>query len=314
RTLIIAVSIPLSILTSLVLLGALGETINVMTLGGLALAVGILVDDATVTIENIDRRLQEGADLPTGILEGAAQIALPAFVSTLCICIVFLPMFFLTGVAKFLFVPLAEAVVFAMLASYVLSRTLVPRRAMYLVGARAGREPAAGAHERGFARVSAAFQAGFGTLRARYHSLLTRLVGRRRLFVPAFLGGCLMFLLLVPSLGRDFFPSVDGGQFKLHLRARMGTRIEETARLCDLVEQQIRRLIPPAELTGILDNVGLAYSGVNLSYSNSAPTGSADADILVSLAPVHRPTDDYVRRLRLHLPQRFPGVAFSFIP
>jgi multidrug efflux pump subunit AcrB len=312
-TLIIAISIPLSILTSLMVLGALGETINVMTLGGLALAVGILVDDATVTIENIDRNLGEGKDLHTGILDGAAQIAVPALVSTLSICIVFLPMFFLTGVARYLFVPLAEAVVFAMLASYVLSRTLVPTLAMYLLRARPHDE--AGAPPAGrFARLHERFQSWFERGRTGYRSLLSALVERRRVFVPAFLAGCLGFFILVPWLGRDFFPSVDSGQFKLHVRARTGIRIEETARLCDLVEASIRATIPKAELVGILDNIGLPTSGINLSYSNSAPIGSGDADILVSLAPGHRPTEEYVHQLRLKLAREFPGVTFAFLP
>ena len=313
-TLIIAVSIPLSILTSLVVLGALGETINVMTLGGLALAVGILVDDATVTIENIDRNLEEGKDLSTGILDGAAQIAVPALVSTLSICIVFIPMFFLTGVARYLFVPLAEAVVFAMLASYVLSRTLVPTLAMYLLRARRPGDETGGPPAGRFSRLHARFQSGFERVRTGYRSLLSRLVERRRVFVPAFLAGCLAFFILVPWLGRDFFPSVDSGQFKLHARARTGIRIEETARLCDLVEASIRRTIPRAELVGMLDNIGLPTSGINLSYSNSAPIGSGDADILVSLAPGHRPTEEYVHRLRLKLAREFPGVTFSFLP
>jgi multidrug efflux pump subunit AcrB len=286
-----------------------------MTLGGLALAVGILVDDATVTIENIERNFEEGKDLLTGILDGAAQIALPALVSTLCICIVFIPMFFLTGVARYLFVPLAEAVVFAMLASYVLSRTLVPTLAMYLLRPRRHGEeaaPAVPAHR--FARLHAAFEAGFENVRMSYRSLLSRVIQRRRVFVPAFVLGCLSFLALVPWLGRDFFPSTDTGQFKLHLRAKTGTRIEETARLSDLVEAAIRRSIPRRELASILDNIGLPYSGINLSYSNSAPIGSADADILVSLATGHRPTEEYVHQLRRELAREFPGVAFSFLP
>jgi multidrug efflux pump subunit AcrB len=309
-TLIIAISIPLSILTSVVVLSALGQTINIMTLGGLALAVGILVDDATVTIENIERHLEEGQPLYDAILAGAAQISVPALVSTLCICIVFLPMFFLSGVAKFLFVPLAEAVVFAMLASYVLSRTLVPTLAMYLLRVKAHfsrtRNPFA-LFQRGFERV-------FDGIRTSYQAVLITLVYRRRIFVPAFLALCLAAGALLPFLGRDFFPASDTGQFKLHVRARTGTRIEETARLCDLVDRSIRSHIPPAELTSVLDNIGLPYSGLNLSYSSSGQVGTADADILVSLSEKHHPTDSYVHRLRLDLPKQFPGTTFYFLP
>ena len=309
-TLIIAISIPLSILTSICVLSALGETINIMTLGGLALAVGILVDDATVTIENIERHLEDGYELTAAILEGAAQISVPALVSTLCICIVFLPMFFLSGVAKFLFVPLAEAVVFAMLASYILSRTLVPTLALYLLRPKHGlsktRNPLV-LFQRGFERV-------FGRVRAQYDLLLTTLVYRRKLFVPVFLGICALAMLLVPVLGRDFFPNTDTGQFKLHVRAKTGTRIEETARLCDMVDNAIRHEIPPAELETILDNIGLPYSSINLTYSNSGQIGSADADILVTLNEKHRPTEDYVRDLRAYLPRHFPGVTFYMLP
>ncbi len=308
-TLIIAISIPLSILTSIIVLSALGETINIMTLGGLALAVGILVDDATVTIENIERFLEEGHSLREAILDGAAQISVPALVSTLCICIVFLPMFFLSGVAKFLFVPLAEAVVFAMLASYALSRTLVPTLAMYLLKAKylgRTRNPLV-LFQRGFERL-------FEGVRTQYQAVLTTLVYRRMLFIPAFLGLCIAAGALIPVLGRDFFPSSDTGQFKLHVRAKTGTRIEETARLCDLIDTAIRRQIPKAELGSVLDNIGLPYSGLNLSYSNSGQVGTADADILVSLEPKHRPTDDYVKELRRTLPREFPGMTFYFLP
>jgi multidrug efflux pump subunit AcrB len=311
-TLIIAVSIPLSILTSLIVLSALGETINIMTLGGFALAVGILVDDATVEIENINRNLEQGKETERAILDGAQQIAVPAFVSTLCICIVFVPMFFLTGVARYLFVPLAEAVVFAMLASYFLSRTLVPTLAKYLLkphqphGTREDRNP--------FVRWQARFETRFEKLRGGYRSLLERTLRRGPAFIPLFLGGCLSLFVLFPFLGRDFFPAVDSGQFKLHLRARTGTRIEETARLCDMVEASIREEIPKAELASMIDVVGLPYSGINLSYSNSAPIGSADADLLVSLVRGHRPTADYVRLLRRKLSRQFAGVTFAFLP
>ena len=309
-TLIIAVSIPLSILTSVITLSALGETINIMTLGGLALAVGILVDDATVTIENIERFLEEGHPLYEAILEGAAQISVPALVSTLCICIVFLPMFFLTGVARYLFVPLAEAVVFAMLASYVLSRTLVPTLAMYLLKVkdhkRRTRNP--------LVLFQRTFERGFEWTRLQYQALLITLVYRRKIFVPIFVAACVCALLLIPVLGQDFFPATDSGQFKLHFRAKTGTRIEETARLSDLVDIAIRKVVPPAELDGILDNIGLPYSGLNLSYSNSGQIGSADGDILVSLKENHRPTADYVRILREKLPRKFPGATFYFLP
>jgi multidrug efflux pump subunit AcrB len=312
-TLIIAVSIPLSILTSICVLSALGETINIMTLGGLALAVGILVDDATVTIENIERNFEEGKDLHRGILDGAAQIALPALVSTLCICIVFLPMFFLTGVARYLFIPLAEAVVFAMLASYILSRTLVPTLAMYLLKperAHAGKP----ANWNVLAQFQRAFQRGFDASRAGYLTLAAGCIRHRAIFIPAFLAVCAAVFLLVPWLGQDFFPTSDSGQFKLHLRAKTGTRIEETARLCDLVEASLRRVIPADELAAVIDNIGLPYSSINLSYSTSAPIGPMDADILVSLAEKHRPTADYIRELRAQLPRQFPGVGFYFPP
>jgi len=310
-TLIIAVSIPLSILTSVIVLSFLGETINIMTLGGLALAVGILVDDATVTIENIERYFEEGHAQREAILEGAAQIAVPALVSTLSICIVFLPMFFLAGVSKFLFVPLAEAVVFAMLASYILSRTLVPTLAMYLLKSRArGSAPS----KNMLARFQRAFEGGFERLRRSYHGLLTRIVRRRAVFVPAFLGACLAAFLLVPWLGQNFFPTSDNGQFILHLRAKSGTRIEETARLCDLVEASIRRQIPARETDTVLDNIGLPYSTINLMHSTSGLIGAGDADIMVSLNGKHHPTAGYVRELRSTLPREFPGTTFYFLP
>src|SRR5882757_10045946 len=310
-TLIIAVSIPLSILTSVMILSFLGETINIMTLGGLALAVGILVDDATVTIENIERYFEEGHAQRDAILDGAAQIALPALVSTLCICIVFLPMFLLSGVARYLFVPLAEAVVFAMLASYILSRTLVPTLAMYLLKAKqhdraSSRNP--------LVRFQLAFERGFERLRNAYHSLLTAFVHRRAFFIPAFLLTCLSAFLLVPWLGQDFFPNTDSGQFILHLRAKSGTRIEETAKLCDLVEGTIRREIPEREVDNILDNIGLPYSAINFMHSTSGLIGAGDADILVSLKEDHHTTADYVRRLRERLPSEFPGTTFYFLP
>jgi multidrug efflux pump subunit AcrB len=310
-TLIIAVSIPLSILTSIIILSLLGETINIMTLGGLALAVGILVDDATVTIENIERYLEEGHDLHNAILEGAAQISVPALVSTLCICIVFLPMFFLAGVARYLFVPLAEAVVFAMLASYLLSRTLVPTLAMYLLKA----HDEHGAPSRNpLARFQRAFERAFERVRAAYTGLLTRLVAARRLFIPVFLGCCALVLLLIPFLGQNFFPSSDNGTFILHIRAKTGTRIEETARLCDEIENSIRRTIPPSQMDTILDNIGLPYSTLNTQHATSGLFGAGDADIIVSLNEKHSPTADFVRELRKKLPVEFPGTTFYFLP
>jgi len=314
-TVIIAVSIPLSILTSIIVMSALGETINIMTLGGLALAVGILVDDATVEIENINRNLAQGKEVEHAILDGAQQIAVPAFVSTLAICIVFVPMFFLSGVARSLFVPLAEAVVFAMMASYLLSRTLVPTMAKYLLRGHEAETLAANQSRNPLVAMQIKFEEAFERFREGYHGLLERCLHHERAFLSVFLGVCLASLaFLIPWLGQDFFPAVDAGQFKLHLRARTGTRIEETARLADLVEQSIREQIPPKEITSIIDNIGLPYSGINLSYSNSAPIGPADADIMVSLSEGHRPTAQYVHDLRLRLPQEFPGATFSFLP
>ena len=309
-TLIIAISIPLSILSSVIVLSFLGQTINIMTLGGLALAVGILVDDATVTIENIERYLEEGLPLETAILEGAAQIAVPALVSTLCICIVFLPMFLLGGVARYLFVPLAEAVVFAMIASYILSRTLVPTLAMYLLRVkdhiRLLRNPLA-MFQRGFERV-------FERVRSSYRGVLTRVVLHRRTFIPLFLLTCLSVFALLPFLGQDFFPNTDSGQILLHVRAPTGTRIEDTAQLCDLVEGAIRREIPAREVNNILDNIGLPYSGMNTMHLTSGIVGANGADVLISLKENHHPTAHYVRDLRRNLPREFPGTTFYFLP
>jgi multidrug efflux pump subunit AcrB len=310
-TVIIAVSIPLSILTSVIILGLLGQTINIMTLGGLALAVGILVDDATVTIENIERYLEEGNPLNEAILEGAAQISVPALVSTLCICIVFLPMFFLSGVARYLFVPLAEAVVFAMLASYVLSRTLVPTLAMYLLKAH---DHHAVPSNNIFARFQRGFERIFESVRSSYQDLLGRLVTLRVMFVPIFLLACLCAFLLVPFLGQNFFPSTDNGAFILHVRAKSGTRIEETARLCDLIEQNIRKTVPASEMDNIVDNIGLPYSTLNFQHATSGLFGAGDADITVSLKEDHHPTADYISALRKSLPAAFPGTVFYFLP
>ncbi|MCA8157280.1 efflux RND transporter permease subunit, partial [Burkholderia contaminans] len=312
-TLIIAISIPLSIFTSLIALSALGETINIMTLGGLALAVGILVDDATVTIENIERHLHLGTNLHDAILEGAGEIAVPAFVSTLCICIVFVPMFFLTGVARFLFVPLAEAVVFAMLASYVLSRTLVPTLAMLLFRPQQASTGPDQATSR-FARIHHAFNAAFERLRAWYIVLLSILLVRRRFYAMCFLGFCVLSTGLVFVLGRDFFPNADSGNIRLHMRAPTGYRIEETARLADQVERVIRETVPPDELGAIVDNLGLPVSGINLSYSNAGTIGTLDGELLIALKPGHRATQRYVQALRNVLPGRFPGVEFFFQP
>jgi multidrug efflux pump subunit AcrB len=315
-TIIIAVSIPLSILTSLIVLSALGETINIMTLGGLALAVGILVDDATVEVENINRNFDQGKEIVQAILDGASQIAVPALVSTLSICIVFVPMFFLSGVAKYLFVPLAEAVCFAMLASYLLSRTLVPTMARYLLVAvtEEERREASRTSRNPFVRMQEKFEVGFEKFRESYHRKLETSVRHRKLFIVVFLAACLLSFLLIPFVGQDFFPSVDSGEFKLHMRAPTGTRIEDTASLCDRVESEIRREIPPKELVTIIDNIGLPYSGINLSYSTSAPIGPADADIQVELAHDHRPTREYVRALRSKLAHDFPGVIFYDLP
>ncbi|AQQ38688.1 MULTISPECIES: efflux RND transporter permease subunit [Burkholderia] len=312
-TLIIAISIPLSIFTSLIALSALGETINIMTLGGLALAVGILVDDATVTIENIERHLHLGTNLHDAILEGAGEIAVPALVSTLCICIVFVPMFFLTGVARFLFVPLAEAVVFAMLASYVLSRTLVPTLAMLLFRPQQAHTGADHSASR-FARIHHAFNHAFERLRAWYIVLLSILLVRRRFYALCFLGFCVLSTGLVFMLGRDFFPNADSGNIRLHMRAPTGYRIEETARLADQVERVIRETVPPDELGAIVDNLGLPVSGINLSYSNAGTIGTLDGELLIALKPGHRATGHYVQTLRTLLPQRFPGVEFFFQP
>jgi len=315
-TLIIAVSIPLSILTSIIVLSAIGQTINMMTLGGLALAVGILVDDATVAIENINRNIALGKDLQQAILDGSEEIAVPALVSTLSICIVFVPMFLLPGVARFLFVPLAEAVVFAMLASYLLSRSLVPTMAKYLL--RDHEEGAEAEHrifsKNPFVRTQAKFEAGFELVRTRYRSLLAGALAHRLVFALVFVAACLASFVLLPTLGENFFPSVDSGQIRLHLRARTGTRIEDTAALADHVEDVIREQIPPSQLSSIIDNIGLPYSGINLSYSNSAPIGSEDADILITLSPKHRPTEQYENQLRLELARKFPGVTFYFLP
>ncbi|HXJ92792.1 MAG TPA: efflux RND transporter permease subunit [Terriglobia bacterium] len=315
-TLIIAVSIPLSILTSIIILSALGETINIMTLGGLALAVGILVDDATVAIENINRNIELKKELEHAILDGSQQIAVPALVSTLSICIVFVPMFFLTGVARYLFVPLAEAVVFAMLASYFLSRTLVVTMAKYLLHGygQHGETPVTRRSRNPLVLGQRAFERGFERFRYTYRGWLRACLEHRGIFAVGFLGAGLASFLLFPWLGADFFPRVDSGQITLHMRARTGTRIEETARLCEEVEQSVRQVIPHEELVSVIDNIGLPYSSINLSYSNSAPVGTGDADIFITLTPQHRPTAEYIRALRLRVVREFPGTEFYFLP
>jgi multidrug efflux pump subunit AcrB len=310
-TCIIAVSIPLSILSSIIALYITGETLNIMTLGGLALAVGILVDDATVTIENIERHMHMGSDLHKAILDGAGEIAVPALVSTLCICIVFVPMFFLTGVARYLFAPLAEAVVFAMLASYVLSRTLVPTLVMLMMD---HAQVSSNAAPSLLQRIYRAFNGRFEKIRGGYSIILTEALERRRLFAGTFLGFCALSCCLAFILGRDFFPSVDGGQIRLHMRLPTGARIEETARVADEVEAVIRTIVPAADLGTVLDNLGVAVSGINKSYSNAGTFGSHDGEIQVSLNAGHRPTQHYVEAMRRDLPRRFPGVEFFFQP
>jgi multidrug efflux pump subunit AcrB len=317
-TIIIAVSIPLSILSSIIALSFIGETINIMTLGGLALAVGILVDDATVTIENINYHLEQGKDVETAIMDGAHQIALPALVSTLAICIVFIPMLLLSGIAHFLFIPLAEAVVFAMLASYLLSRTLVPTLAKYWVK---GSEHAAHTKTGIMGRIFVAFEHGFERVRAWYRGLLEAALKVRARFVARFLVGMLAIATVAiplgrywPGLGQDFFPSVDAGQIKLHLRARTGLRIEETDVLCDAVEASVRQVIPSNELASLVDNIGVPYSGINTAYSTSAPVGPGDADIFIALTPDHHSTAGYEDALRKRLTREFPSTSFAFLP
>jgi multidrug efflux pump subunit AcrB len=316
-TLIITISIPLSVLTSVACLAALGETINIMTLGGLALSVGILVDDATVTIENINYHLEQGSDVEQAILDGAHQIALPALVSTLSICIVFVPMFQLAGIAKYLFIPLAEAVVFAMLASYLLSRTLIPTLAKFWLKKKEENE-----HEKKstFARLQAGFERGFERTRAGYKNLLTLAIESGARFAVIFLLAMAAAALLafpigpLPGLGQDFFPTVDAGQLKLHVRASTGTRIEETAILCDQIEKTIRETVKSGEITSIVDNLGLPYSGINLAYSTSAPVGPGDADIFINFAKKHSSLDDYQRELRQKLAASYPSLQFQFLP
>jgi CzcA family heavy metal efflux pump len=310
-TCIIAVSIPLSILCSIIALYICGETLNIMTLGGLALAVGILVDDATVTIENIERHIHLGSDLHKAIMDGAGEIAVPALVSTFCICIVFVPMFFLSGVARYLFAPLAMAVVFAMLASYVLSRTLVPTLVMMLMDHTTEHE---GARPSVLKRIYRAFDARFEKIRAGYAEILSAVLHNRRAFASLFLGFCALSCCLVFVLGRDFFPTVDAGQIRMHMRMPSGTRIEETARVADQVDNSIRKIVPPEELDVLLDNLGVPVSGINNVYSNAGTFSTLDGEIQISLHQKHRPTQQYIERLRRELPKQFPGVEFFFQP
>ena len=319
-TVIIAVSIPLAILGAIALLSVFGETLNIMTLGGLALAVGILVDDATVTIENINWHLEHGKDVETAIIDGAKQIVTPAFVSLLCICIVFVPMFFLDGVARFLFVPMAEAVIFAMVCSFILSRTLVPTMAKYLLKPHAPHVDEQGVHmtsppsRNPLVRFQRAFEARFERIRSVYHGMLELALAHRRPFVVGFLAFVLVSFLLVPFLGRNFFPDVDGGQILMHVRAQVGTRVEETANQFNQVENTIRTVIPAEELGTVVDNIGLSNSGINTTYNNTGLVGEQDGDIQIALNEGHRPTAEYVRKLRELLPRKYPGVTFSFPP
>jgi multidrug efflux pump subunit AcrB len=318
-TLIVTTSIPLAILGAIATLSAIGETLNIMTLGGLALAVGILVDEATVTIESINYHLEQGKEVETAIIDGASQIVIPAFVSLLCICIVFIPMFFLSGVARFLFVPMAESVMFAMVFSFLLSRTLVPTLAKYLlrmhvahtdpqgdVVGRSSRNP--------LVRFQHGFEKRFAQFRAGYHDLLALSIEHRRVFVAGFLGFITLSYLLAPFLGRNFFPQVDGGQMLLHVRAPVGTRIEETAARFTEVEKAIREVIPPREVAAVVDNIGTYLSSINTIYNNTGTIGESDGDIQISLNPDHKPTAEYVARLRDELPRRFPGMTFAFLP
>src|SRR6267154_206883 len=320
-TLIITLSIPLAILTALTGLSLLGETINVMTLGGLALAVGILVDDATVTIENINWHLEQGKEIEPAILDGAQQIVVPATVSLLCICIAFVPMFGLGGVAGYLFRPLAEAVMLALAASYVLSRTLVPTLANYLLRNQRGHSSSEGAahapqkvSRNPLARLQRGFEHYFEKTRKAYLGLLQLCQQNRIKVIAGFLCFSLLSFGLAPYLGPDFFPTVDGGQIKLHIRAPTGTRIEETTSLADRIGTAINGIIPSNELDGIVSNIGLTVSGINMAYNNSGTIGVADADILISLKPNHAPTDDYIKTMREKLPQQFPGTSFAFLP
>ena len=319
-TVIIATSIPLSILGSIAALAALGETLNIMTLGGLALAVGILVDDATVTIENINWHLEQGKEVDASIMDGAAQIVTPAFVSLLCICIVFIPMFFLPGVARFLFVPMAEAVMAAMICSFILSRTLVPTMANYLLRKHAPHTDMHGVDgplprsRNPLVRFQRGFEAGFERVRLVYRELLEMALRRRVVFAAGFLAFVFASFALVPFLGRDFFPSVDAGQILMHARTQIGTRVEDTSRQFAEIQKAIRQIIPAEELATVVDNVGMPGSGINMTYNSTGTIGTQDGDIQIKLKENHKPTAGYIRTLREELPLRFPGVTFSFLP
>ncbi|MGH6750607.1 MAG: efflux RND transporter permease subunit [Bradyrhizobium sp.] len=313
-TVIIAVSIPLSVLGAIIMLSAIGETLNIMTLGGLALAVGILVDDATVTIENINYHLEQGKPVEQSIMDGANQIVTPAFVSLLCICIVFVPMFFLQGVARFLFVPMAEAVMFAMIWSFLLSRTLVPTMAKYLLQPHVDHGGERPKSRNPVVLFQRGFEARFERIRATYRDLLSMALGRRPLFVSGFLAVVVLSFLLVPYLGRNFFPAVDAGNILMHVRTQIGTRVEETANQLADVQKAIRKIIPPGEIDTLTDNIGMPISGINMTYNNTGVIGPADGDIQIKLREGHRPTDEYVQILREQLPRLFPGMSFSFLP
>src|SRR5450631_5593 len=314
-TIIIAVSIPLSVLGAIVMLSAIGETLNIMTLGGLALAVGILVDDATVTIENINWHLEHGKGVETSIMDGANQIVTPAFVSLLCICIVFVPMFFLTGVARFLFVPMAEAVMFAMIWSFLLSRTLVPTMAKYLLKPHRAHAEETGPPSRNpMVRFQRGFEARFERVRSGYRDLLSMSMTRRPVFVIGFLGFVGLSFLLLPYLGRNFFPAVDAGSILMHVRTQVGTRVEERANQFADVQKAVRKIIPPDEIETLADNIGMPISGINMTYNNTGVIGPQDGDIQIKLREGHRPTNDYVQALREQLPRAFPGLTFAFLP
>jgi multidrug efflux pump subunit AcrB len=313
-TVIIAVSIPLSVLGAIVMLSAIGETLNIMTLGGLALAVGILVDDATVTIENINWHLEQGKDVEPAIMDGARQIVTPAFVSLLCICIVFVPMFFLSGVARFLFVPMAEAVMFAMMWSFILSRTLVPTMAKYLLHKHEHHEGTPPPSRNPLVWFQRGFEARFERVRTFYRDLLTMAMHHRAIFVIGFLGFVAVSFLLTPYLGRNFFPAVDSGSILMHARTQIGTRIEESANQFAEVQKAIRRIIPPGEIETLADNIGMPISGINMTYNNTGVIGPQDGDIQIKLKEGHRPTEEYVQALREQLPRLFSGMTFAFLP
>lgn len=313
-TVIIATSIPLAILGAIIALSLIGETLNIMTLGGLALAVGILVDDATVTIENINWHLEHGKDVETSIMDGAQQIVTPAFVSLLCICIVFVPMFFLDGVARFLFVPMAEAVMFAMIWSFILSRTLVPTMANYLLHAHDTEAHEKPPSRNPLVRFQRGFEAGFDKFRAGYRGLLEMALAHRAVFVGGFLAFVGASFLLTPFLGRNFFPAVDTGQILMHVRTQVGTRVEESSSQFAEIQKAIRKLIPASQLDTIVDNIGMPISGINMTYNNTGVIGAQDGDIQIKLKEDHRPTAEYVRLLREELPRAFPGTTFAFLP